>query len=316
MTVPATAITEEASLARSSRAKVLRAGLAGDLTSILSKGLAEAPDESYDNVQSFAADLGNWLAGNAGHRQAGEPGLSRRQIRSRHSTAVTLTASAFLALIATTGSAVYQARLACDRYTDLLSSRHALFSGFIALVQCVLIYVHRCSPKSRQSAAPYAHFCAFRTSVTLFVQANPEVDAELQVRFQTREEVGPSCGCPMARLTPASSIGNLGLLTVTTEVFGWSAFNLIVTRVLSLDALHSNATHAVLIHRDLIHRELLAANIRELPVNLGSGLQRAGVRDEVLRHFLRIEDFGNTSSTGFRIRSCTFTSTSIAVLLS
>lgn len=179
MTVPATAITEEASLARSSRVKALRAGLAGDLTSILSKGLAEAPDEPYDNVQSFAADLGNWLAGNAGHRQAGEPGLSRRQIRSRHSTAVTLTASAFLALIATTGSAVYQARLACDRYTDLLSSRHALFSGFIALVQCVLIYVHRCSPKSRQSAAPYAHFCAFRTSVSLFVQANPEVDAEL-----------------------------------------------------------------------------------------------------------------------------------------
>lgn len=77
MTVPATAITEEASLARSSRVKALRAGLAGDLTSILSKGLAEAPDEPYDNVQSFAADLGNWLAGNAGHRQAGEPGLSR-----------------------------------------------------------------------------------------------------------------------------------------------------------------------------------------------------------------------------------------------
>lgn len=57
MTAPATAITEEASLARSSRVKALRAGLAGDLTSILSKGLAEAPDEPYDNVQSFAADL-------------------------------------------------------------------------------------------------------------------------------------------------------------------------------------------------------------------------------------------------------------------
>lgn len=82
MTVPATAITEEASLARSSRVKALRAGLAGDLTSILSKGLAEAPDERYDNVQSFAADLGNWRAGNAGHRQAGKPGLSRRQIRA------------------------------------------------------------------------------------------------------------------------------------------------------------------------------------------------------------------------------------------
>lgn len=135
MTAPATAITEEASLARSSSVKARRAGLAGDLTSILSKGLAEAPDERYDNVQSFAADLGNWLAGMPVTAKPASLAYRAGKFVRRHRTAVTLTAGAFLALIATTGSAVYQARLARDRYTDVRSSRRVLFSGFIALVQ-------------------------------------------------------------------------------------------------------------------------------------------------------------------------------------
>jgi len=63
MTSPATAVTEEASLARSASIRSLKNLLAGDLRNVLSKALAPVPEQRYETVQSLAADIENWLAG-------------------------------------------------------------------------------------------------------------------------------------------------------------------------------------------------------------------------------------------------------------
>jgi serine/threonine-protein kinase len=63
MTAPHTAVTEEASLARSTNLRSLKSSLAGDLTSILGKALAPAREDRYESVQALSADVGNWLAG-------------------------------------------------------------------------------------------------------------------------------------------------------------------------------------------------------------------------------------------------------------
>lgn len=63
MTSPQTAVTVEASLARSSTLRSLKGLLAGDLSNILTKALAPAPDQRYESVEAFSADIGNWLAG-------------------------------------------------------------------------------------------------------------------------------------------------------------------------------------------------------------------------------------------------------------
>jgi serine/threonine-protein kinase len=63
MTSPLTAVTEEASRARSSSLRSLRSSLAGDFRNVLAKALAPAPEQRYETVQALSADIENWLAG-------------------------------------------------------------------------------------------------------------------------------------------------------------------------------------------------------------------------------------------------------------
>ena len=63
MTSPLTAVTEEASRARSSNLRSLRNSLAGDFRNVLAKALAPAPEQRYETVQALSADIENWLAG-------------------------------------------------------------------------------------------------------------------------------------------------------------------------------------------------------------------------------------------------------------
>ena len=57
MTAPHTAVTEEASLARSTNLRSLKSSLAGDLGSVLGKALAPAREDRYESVQALSADF-------------------------------------------------------------------------------------------------------------------------------------------------------------------------------------------------------------------------------------------------------------------
>jgi eukaryotic-like serine/threonine-protein kinase len=63
MSSPAAAVSEQASLVRSSSLRSLKNSLAGDLTNVLGKALDPAPERRYETVQALAADIENWLAG-------------------------------------------------------------------------------------------------------------------------------------------------------------------------------------------------------------------------------------------------------------
>ena len=136
MTAPHTALTEEASLARSSNLRSLRGALAGDLGNVLAKALAPAPENRYESVQALSADVGNWLAGLP--VTAKSPSFSYRAAKFvRRRWLPTVAGTVFLlGLLASTLFAVHEARLARAEalkaegvnqfLNDMLSSASAL----------------------------------------------------------------------------------------------------------------------------------------------------------------------------------------------
>src|ERR1022692_620254 len=119
MTAPATSVTGEASVARATNPKALKSALAGDLTSILGKALAPEPEQRYESVQALSADVANWIEGKPVNAKPAMFAYQAGKFVRRHLGPVALTAMALIALVTTTGVAIYQARLARDRYTDL-----------------------------------------------------------------------------------------------------------------------------------------------------------------------------------------------------
>ena len=121
ITAPATAVTDDAAYARGTNLRALKSALAGDLSSILRKALAPAADERYESVQAFSADVGNYLEGRPVTAKPVTFAYQANKFVRRNFVAVGFTAFAAIALLAATGVAIYQARLARDRYTDLRS---------------------------------------------------------------------------------------------------------------------------------------------------------------------------------------------------
>ncbi len=121
MTLPVNSVTDDAALTRATNLKALKSSLAGDLTSILRKALAPVPDERYESVQALSADVGNWLEGKPVIAKPATFAYQANKFVRRNLIAVALTAIVLIALLAATGVAIYQARLARDRYTDLRS---------------------------------------------------------------------------------------------------------------------------------------------------------------------------------------------------
>ncbi len=96
-------------------------GLAGDLRAILSKALAGRAEDRYSSVEAFAGDVKNFLRGAPVTAKPERWGYRARKFVRRNIVTVTFSVIAVAALIAATGSAVYQARLARERYAALRS---------------------------------------------------------------------------------------------------------------------------------------------------------------------------------------------------
>jgi serine/threonine protein kinase/tetratricopeptide (TPR) repeat protein len=139
ITSPQTSVTEAASLARATNPKALKSSLAGDLTSILRKALAPAPDERYESVQALSADIGNWLAGFPVNAKT--PNFSYRagKFLRRHWLPATAAAVFVLSLLGAMIFAMYEARVAraealkagtvTEFLADLLETQNPLATG-------------------------------------------------------------------------------------------------------------------------------------------------------------------------------------------
>ena len=112
MKSPPAAVTEEASCARSSSLRSIRKSLAGDLSVILSKALAGAPEQRYETVQALAEDIQNWLSGLP--VKAKPPSFSYRagKFLRRHWIPAAASALLMLCLLAATLFSLRQAKLA------------------------------------------------------------------------------------------------------------------------------------------------------------------------------------------------------------
>ena len=112
MTPPPAALTEEASLARSSSLRLLRSSLGGDLRNVLTKVLAPAPEERYETVQALSADIENWLAGLPVHAQPLSSTYRAGKFLRRHWLASAAVAVFVSGLLAATLFSVHEAKLA------------------------------------------------------------------------------------------------------------------------------------------------------------------------------------------------------------
>lgn len=94
-------------------------GLPDDLRAILVKALAHAPEERYQSVDAFSADLGNFLRGASVQARPAGWAYRARKFAGRNRVALGLGAVAVSALIAANSFALYEASLARDRYAQL-----------------------------------------------------------------------------------------------------------------------------------------------------------------------------------------------------
>src|ERR1017187_9877542 len=112
ITSPQTAVTEEASLARSSSLRSLRGSLAGDLRNVLAKALAPAPEQRYETVQALSADIENWLAGLPVHAKPPRFSYRAGKFLRRHWLPSAAVAVFMSGLLAATLFSVHEAKLA------------------------------------------------------------------------------------------------------------------------------------------------------------------------------------------------------------
>jgi serine/threonine protein kinase len=112
MTPPTTAVTEEASPARSSSLRALRSSLGGDLRNVLAKALAPAPEQRYESVQALSADIGNWLAGLPVNAKPPSASYRAGKFLRRHWLPSAAVAVFVLGLLAATLFSVHEAKLA------------------------------------------------------------------------------------------------------------------------------------------------------------------------------------------------------------
>ena len=112
ITSPQTAVTEEASLARSSSLRSLRGSLAGDLRNVLAKALAPAPEQRYETVQALSADIENWLAGLPVHAKPPRFSYRAGKFLRRHWLPCAAVAVFMSGLLAATLFSVHEAKLA------------------------------------------------------------------------------------------------------------------------------------------------------------------------------------------------------------
>ncbi len=116
--------------ARSTSAAGLRKALAGDLDAIVLKALAKTPEQRYASADALGAELSRWLAGEPITARA--PSVWRHWARfvGRHRLAVGLGTAAITLLIAASGVALLQARVATQQAGRAAAVRDFLVAMF------------------------------------------------------------------------------------------------------------------------------------------------------------------------------------------
>ncbi|UXI67336.1 serine/threonine-protein kinase [Tahibacter amnicola] len=123
----AATIDDAVAVTRRTSPAALAAQLRGDIDSILQKALRDDPQERYDSVAAFAADLRAYLAGRPVSARQGEQWYALRRAVAKHRWAVGFAAAAAVALVSGTVVSVLfahraseEAQLATDT-SELLS---------------------------------------------------------------------------------------------------------------------------------------------------------------------------------------------------
>jgi serine/threonine protein kinase/tetratricopeptide (TPR) repeat protein len=114
-TRPAAAVDAKAAAARGTSAKNLARTLSGDLETIVLKALAKEPAARYGTIAAFAEDLQRFSEGRAVLARPASFWYRTRKFIRRNRYAVTAAAVACVALLATTGISLWQARVARDQ---------------------------------------------------------------------------------------------------------------------------------------------------------------------------------------------------------
>jgi serine/threonine protein kinase len=102
----------------------LRRQLRGDLDTILAKALKKAPAERYASVTALADDLRRYLNHEPISARPDSIAYRARKFVYRNRVVVTLVTVAFVAILAGSGAAIYQARIAKRRFQDVRKLAH------------------------------------------------------------------------------------------------------------------------------------------------------------------------------------------------
>jgi hypothetical protein len=98
--------------------------LRGDLDTILAKALKKAPAERYGSVTAVADDLRRYLNHEPISARPDTLAYRVRKFVYRNRVVVTLVTVAFAAILAGSGAAIYQARIAERRFQDVRKLAH------------------------------------------------------------------------------------------------------------------------------------------------------------------------------------------------
>ncbi len=116
--------------ARSTSAAGLRKALAGDLDAIVLKALAKTPEQRYASADALGTELSRWLAGEPITARAPSAWRHVARFVSRHRLAVGLGTAAITLLIAASGVALMQARVATQQAVRATAVRDFLVAMF------------------------------------------------------------------------------------------------------------------------------------------------------------------------------------------
>ncbi|MGB8913271.1 MAG: serine/threonine-protein kinase, partial [Candidatus Sulfotelmatobacter sp.] len=103
----------------------LRRQLRGDLDTIIAKALKKAPAERYSSVTALADDLQRYLKHEPISARPDTIAYRARKFVHRNRVVVALAIVALIAIVAGSGTAIYQARIAERRFQDVRKLAHA-----------------------------------------------------------------------------------------------------------------------------------------------------------------------------------------------
>jgi serine/threonine protein kinase len=120
------ALADDKALAekRATTPEKLRHQLRGDLDTIIARALKKAPDERYASVSAFADDLRRYLKHEPISARPDTFAYRTRKFLRRNRVVVALATVALAAILAGSGVAIYQARIAQRRFQDVRKLAH------------------------------------------------------------------------------------------------------------------------------------------------------------------------------------------------